>query len=107
MKISEIDREYLEVIEKLQEVSEKFLKSEDLETREELHEEMKGLIQKAKEFEIKEELEEFIRSSGAIALKNQEIKIHKNGAKITIPQSYLKDGLLNEKKKYTLVFIPS
>jgi len=55
------------------------------------------------------EIEEFLedmRSKGAISLKEQEIKVHKNGAKITIPQTYLKDGLLSGKRKYDIIFVP-
>jgi uncharacterized protein (DUF2235 family) len=103
------DDEYIKIVEEYKELSNQILYEMDIEKRKLVRTKMKELNKIIQDQEVQMEIEEFLdemRSKGAISLKDQEIKIHKNGAKITIPQTYLKDGMLSDKVKYNIIFVP-
>ncbi|MFX0100856.1 MAG: hypothetical protein ACFFCS_14875 [Candidatus Hodarchaeota archaeon] len=46
------------------------------------------------------------RQKGGITLRNQALKVHSNGARFLIKQSYVDDALLVKDKNYMLIIIP-
>jgi hypothetical protein len=47
-----------------------------------------------------------IQKFGAIGLRHQSLRVHKNGAKFPISKTYIDDELLDPKIGYTLILIP-
>jgi hypothetical protein len=47
-----------------------------------------------------------LQKFGAIGLRRQSLRVHKNGAKFTISKTYIDDELLDPQTLYTLILIP-
>ena len=104
------EEEYLSILTEYQEVTGRFLDAKDLEAKRELRKKMLELSHKANIYETQVYVDEFLekmKGQGAISLVDQEIKVHKNGAKVLIPTTLIKNNLLKENKKYTMLFIPT
>ena len=111
LDVIEMDEtEYRKILMLYQDVSSKFLDETDLEKQKDLRKQMRELSKQAKVYETHVYIEEFMdemKANGAVSLKEQEIKVHQNGAKVLIPTTFLKNEILKEKQKYTMLFIPT
>ena len=52
------------------------------------------------------DMKEFVRDIGGFVLSSQKIKVHTNGAKITISKAFIKHGLLTPEQTYTIILVP-
>ncbi len=62
---------------------------------------------KPKEIHMKTvDVKEFAKETGGLVLSSQKVKVHSNGAKITISKVYITHGLIKPEQTYTVILVP-
>ena len=52
------------------------------------------------------DVKEFAKEIGGFVLSSQKVKVHSNGAKITINKVYITHGLIEPERTYTVILVP-
>ncbi len=111
----ELDEKYLAISDQISQIDQKILKTTNREELLSLIEQRKPLsaqledifkqIKKEEQSEI-ETLTHLAWKNGGILMKGKEIKMHKNGVKISVSKAYIDDAILDANKKYTVILLP-
>jgi hypothetical protein len=110
-----LEEEYLKILHLIREIDHKFQTTNDQEEmlflikqREPLSQQLDDVYNQLTEYD-KQEREAIIKEAlkiGGITMQGKEIKMHKNGVKISVSKAYIDDKMLDAKSKYTVILIP-
>jgi predicted HAD superfamily phosphohydrolase len=110
-----LEEEYSRILQLLRAIDRKILQTEDredilslIEQREPLNHQLDEVYKQLTE-QDKQERETIIKTVqkiGGVTMQGKDIKIHKNGVKISVSKAYIDDKILDPQIKYTVILLP-